>query len=81
MYFPVPVAEGTADYNDAEADLISDATSVTGASLASTHSSRSTVFTKGTGYDSREGFSPYVTCMGLIWSLQEENVFWFFFVS
>ncbi|RUS86297.1 hypothetical protein EGW08_005941 [Elysia chlorotica] len=43
------VLEGTADYNDAEADLISDATSVTGASLASTHSSRSTVFTKGTG--------------------------------
>ncbi|GFR86599.1 elongator complex protein 1 [Elysia marginata] len=37
------------DYNDAEADLISDATSVTGASLPSTHSSRSTVFTKGTG--------------------------------
>ncbi|GFO49807.1 elongator complex protein 1, partial [Plakobranchus ocellatus] len=44
--------DGTAEYNDAEADLFSDTTSVTGASvtsLTSSNSSRSTVFTKGSG--------------------------------
>ncbi|XP_005092172.1 elongator complex protein 1 [Aplysia californica] len=46
------IMEGAAEYNDADADLFSDTTSMTGgsvASLTSVNSSRSTVFSKATG--------------------------------